>query len=233
MRLDRFISEALGVSRKEATALLRQGAIQVDQQTCKKGATQIGAEQQVFYQSKPLKRIGPLYFMMHKAAGYVCANSDDQHPTVFDLLRRQYPELPVHSCHTVGRLDRDTTGLLFITNDGQWSHRITAPKNECLKVYRAQLAEPIDAGAVSAFAAGLELRHEAQKTAPAQLHLVGPTEALVTLYEGRYHQVKRMFAAVGNRVVKLHREQIGSLTLDTSLSVGASRLLTAEETTLF
>lgn len=233
MRLDRFISEALGMSRKEATLLLRRGEILVDGSINKKGATQLQEDSLVEWQGQPLKLHGPLYFMMYKPVGYVCANSDGLHPTVFDLLRRHFPDLATDSCHTVGRLDKDTTGLLLVTNDGQWSHRISTPKNEWKKIYRAQLAEPLTEEAERAFAQGILLRQETELTAPAQLKALGPTEALVTLHEGRYHQVKRMFAAIGNKVLRLHREQIGSLTLDPTLKVGESRLLSAQEVESF
>jgi 16S rRNA pseudouridine516 synthase len=128
-----------------------------------------------------------------------------------------------------GRLDIDTTGLVLLTDDGDWSHRITSPRHRCSKTYRAVLAEPLDESAVTRFAEGLLLRNEGKKTLPAELELLSPTEARLTLSEGRYHQVKRMFAALGNRVVALHRERIGAVALDAGLQPGQWRELTAQE----
>jgi 16S rRNA pseudouridine516 synthase len=148
---------------------------------------------------------------------------------VFVLL----DEPNIDKLHTVGRLDLDTTGLLLITDDGQWSHKISSPKHECAKTYRAWLADPVEDSAIAQFAEGVMLRGEKTLTKPAQLEIISPTECLLTIHEGRYHQVKRMFAAIGNKVVQLHRERVGPLTLDTSLAEGEYRQLTPEEVSLF
>ena len=126
-----------------------------------------------------------------------------------------------------------TTGLLLVTDDGQWSHRITSPRHECAKTYRAWLADPVEPAVVEQFAAGVQLRGERQLTRPAELQLVTPTEALLTIHEGKYHQVKRMFAAVGNKVIRLHREKVGVLSLGSELAPGEYRPLTADEIAAF
>jgi 16S rRNA pseudouridine516 synthase len=135
--------------------------------------------------------------------------------------------------HVAGRLDIDTSGLVLLSDDGNWSHRITAPRHKCPKRYRVTLAAPLDPAAVEQFAAGLTLRNEAKKTKPATLEILTPTEVRLTIGEGKYHQVKRMFAAIGNHVVALHREAIGALQLDESLAPGEYRPLSEAERELF
>lgn len=229
MRLDRFLSETTGMSRKEATRTLHREEVEVNGQIAKKGALKLADEDEITWNGQVLELMGPTYFMMNKPAGCVCANDDPTHLPVLTYL-----DVPnIDKVHTVGRLDLDTTGLLLITDDGQWSHRITSPKKKCSKAYRAWLLDPIEKHYVEAFEQGIQLRGEQEKTAPAQLEIIGEKEALVTLYEGKYHQVKRMFAALGNKVDQLHREQIGSLKLDESLAEGEYRPLTQEEIGLF
>ncbi|MGL5359962.1 MAG: pseudouridine synthase, partial [Shewanella sp.] len=128
-----------------------------------------------------------------------------------------------------GRLDADTTGLVLITSDGQWSHRITSPKKECVKRYLVDLAEPVDSSVTALFAAGVQLRGEEGLTKPAILEILSPLRVRLSITEGKYHQVKRMFAAVGNHVVGLHRERIGQIELDAALALGEWRYLTAAE----
>ena len=229
MRLDRFVSETTGMSRSEATKLLQRAEITIDGVVQKKAATQVPEGAKVMWNNELLALIGPTYLMMHKPLDCVCANHDSRHRTIFTYL-------DVHSAnklHTVGRLDLDTTGLLLITDDGQWSHRITSPKQQCLKIYHAWVAEPLTEENISAFAAGLELTGDDKPTAPALLKILNEREALVHVHEGRYHQVRRMFAAIGNNVEHLHREQVGTLTLDADLAPGEYRVLTAEEIALF
>ncbi len=229
MRLDRFIAETTGMSRKEATKVLQREKITVDGVAQKKTSFQVPEGAQVFWNDMQLELTGPTYLMMHKPLDCVCANHDSRHRTVFT-----YIDLPnLNKLHTVGRLDLDTTGLLLITDDGQWSHRITSPKQQCLKIYHAWVAEPLIEEHIKAFAAGLELTGEDKPTAPALLEILNEREALVHVHEGRYHQVRRMFAAIGNNVEKLHREQVGSLRLDADLAPGECRVLTAEEVALF
>ena len=229
MRLDRFISEATGMSRKEASKALQRETVTVDGIAQKKAAFKVPQGAEVLYNNTRLELSGPTYLMMHKPLGCVCANDDPLHLTVFAYLDAPNPS----KLHTVGRLDLDTSGLLLITDDGKWSHRITSPKQQCPKTYRAWLADPLSAADVTAFAAGLQLRNETTLTEPAVLEIIGEREALVHVHEGRYHQVRRMFAAVGNKVEQLHREQVGALSLDPTLAPGESRALTPEEVALF
>lgn len=229
MRLDRFLSQTTGMSRKEATRVLQRETVTVDGVAQKKGAFKVPEGAEVICNGVLLEIPGPTYLMLNKPSGCVCANDDPIHRTVFSYL----DEPNLDKLHTVGRLDLDTSGLLLITDDGQWSHRITSPRRQCLKVYRAWLADPVSEADVAAFAQGLELRNEATLTAPAKLDIVAEREALVHIHEGRYHQVRRMFAAVGNKVEQLHREQMGTLKLDVDLAPGEYRSLTKEEVASF
>lgn len=225
MRLDKFVCDCTGLTRSQAGKLIRQGEVSVNAQLCKQPATQLKAGDQVMLADELLQLSGPRYFMLHKPAGYVCSTDDPDHNTVFTLL----DEPALDKLHPVGRLDLDTTGLLLITDDGQWSHKISSPRHHCAKTYRAWLADPVDVAAISQFAQGVMLRGEQHPTKPAELVIVSPTECLLTIHEGRYHQVKRMFAALGNKVLQLHREQVGPLQLDAALKPGAYRPLTPAE----
>jgi 16S rRNA pseudouridine516 synthase len=131
--------------------------------------------------------------------------------------------------HVVGRLDLDVTGLVLLTDDGDWSHRVSAPRRRCPKTYLADLAQPIADAALEVLRRGLRLRGEERDTAPAVVTRLGASRVRVTVTEGRYHQVKRLFAAVGNRVTALHRERVGTVALDPALAAGAWRALTDEE----
>lgn len=229
MRLDRFISETTGLSRKDSAKVVQSGEVSVDGAIQKKGAFQVPENAEVIWGGERLEVMGPIYLMINKPLGCVCANQDSAHMTVFAHL-----DIPISDkLHTVGRLDLDTSGLLLITDDGKWSHRITSPKKKCPKVYHAWLSEPVLEENIRAFAEGLQLTGEKTITAPAVLEILNEREALVHVHEGRYHQVRRMFAAVGNNVEKLHREQVGALSLDIDLLPGDYRFLTAEEVALF
>lgn len=225
MRLDKFICDCTGLTRSQAGKSIRQGLVSINGEPVKQAARQVSVTDQVELDGEPLQLIGPRYIMLHKPAGYVCANDDPEHPIVFTLL----DEPLVERLHTVGRLDLDTTGLLLLTDDGQWSHRLSSPKHHVAKTYRVWTADPIPAEAIAQFAAGVMLRGEKEPTKPAQLELVATHEALLTIHEGRYHQVKRMFAAIGNKVERLHRERIGALQLPAELAEGEYRFLDAQE----
>lgn len=229
MRLDKFVCDCTGLTRSQAGKLIRQGEILLNGVLCKQPAQQIKDSDIVLLDDELLQLTGPRYILLHKPAGYVCSTDDPDHNTVFVLLE----EPNTDKLHTVGRLDLDTTGLLLITDDGQWSHKISSPKHHCAKTYRAWLADPVEDSAIALFAEGVMLRGEKDLTKPAQLEIVSPTECLLTIHEGRYHQVKRMFAAIGNKVVRLHRERVGSLALDESLAEGEYRFLSADEVASF
>lgn len=166
-----------------------------------------------------------LHVMLHKPIGVVSATSDAEHTTVIDLI----DDPDRDSLHLVGRLDRNTSGLVLLTNDGRWSKVLMDPARKVSKVYRVTTRDPIPTEAVAAFAEGFYFHTEDLVTKPAKLEIIGECEARLTLHEGRYHQIKRMFHRIGNRVTGLHREQIGTLCLPEDLAPGDWRILSKEE----
>ncbi|MDF3125077.1 16S rRNA pseudouridine(516) synthase RsuA [Rheinheimera sp. 1928-s] len=229
MRLDKFICDCTGLTRSQAGKVIRQKLVTVNGEMAKQPALQLKASDQVFLEGEQLQLIGLRYIVLHKPAGYICSTEDPDHNTVFTLMEEPLME----RLHTVGRLDLDTTGMVLITDDGQWSHKISSPKHHCPKTYRVWLADPVPEAVIAEFAAGIMLRGEKDLTKPAKLEIIDPHQVLLTISEGRYHQVKRMFGAIGNKVEKLHREQIGDLPLDPDLAEGEYRYLTPEEVALF
>ncbi|MFC4261162.1 pseudouridine synthase [Marinobacter lacisalsi] len=226
MKLSRILSNQNGISRKQANLTIASGQVRVDGQICTEAARDISRFQSVMVGIKVIQQAEPAhYLMLHKPAGYLSATEDPVHPTVMELVP---PELRGH-LHIAGRLDRATTGLLILTNDGNWSRRLTEPDIKIPKVYRVTTLTPIGADAINQFAEGIWFACEKLTTSPATLEPLAPLEARVTIFEGRYHQVKRMFHAVGNQVTSLHRERIGTIALPESLPPGASRSLTPEE----
>lgn len=178
---------------------------------------------------RPLDPPPGLTLMLHKPLGVTCSHKEDG-PLVYDLLpdrwRRRDPAIS-----TIGRLDKQTSGLLLLTDDGDLLHRVISPRRHVPKVYRAVLARPLAGTEAALFAAGgLMLEGDDKPLAPAQLEALSPTEARLTVTEGRYHMVRRMFAAVGNHVEALHRERIGGLALPEDLAPGQWRLLSEAET---
>ncbi|MEQ3408801.1 16S rRNA pseudouridine(516) synthase RsuA [Klebsiella aerogenes] len=226
MRLDKFIAQQLGVSRAIAGREIRGSRVTVDGDIVKDASFKLQPEHEVEYDGNTLtQQHGPRYFMLNKPQGYVCSTDDPDHPTVLYFL----DEPVAHKLHAAGRLDIDTTGLVLMTDDGQWSHRITSPRHHCEKTYLVELENPLEEGVAEQFAKGVQLHNEKDLTKPAVLEVITPTEVRLTISEGRYHQLKRMFAAVGNHVVGLHRERIGEITLDASLEPGEYRPLTEDE----
>lgn len=228
MRLDKFIVDSTELTRSLAAKAVKQKRVLVNDERPRTASLQVTEEDKITLDGETLRlNTGLRYFVLNKPQGYICANRDSLNPLVFDLLTGITKK---QKLHTVGRLDIDTSGLLFITDDGQWSHQLTSPRRKTAKTYRAWLAEDLHADAEELFKQGVVLEDDPEPTLPAELERVNDLEVLLTIYEGRYHQVKRMFAALGNAVVKLHRERIGGLTLDElSISEGEFRDLTEEE----
>ncbi|MDA9556054.1 16S rRNA pseudouridine(516) synthase RsuA [Vibrio sp.] len=227
MRLDKYLCDALGATRREATKIIKSGDVTVDEQIQKSGSFKVKDGARVEWQDREIKAPGPRYIMLFKPDGFVCSHEDGFNQTAFMLL----DEVKMDCLHFAGRLDVDTTGLVLITDDGKWSHRITSPKHKCEKVYRVWLADPLEAHYTEEFENGILLRSENEPTLPAKLEIVDEEEkeVLLTITEGKYHQVKRMFAALGNKVEHLHREQIGAIELDEALEPGEYRFLTEDE----
>ncbi len=228
VRLDFYVSHTLGLSRKEAKTLISRGKITVNGKEIKKANHTVVAEDDVLYGDEALPWPREKYFVMNKPMGYVCATEDGEHPVVLDLVAQSDQK----DLRVVGRLDLDTTGLLLLSTDGQWLHRITSPRHECSKQYRVWTADPVSDLALTELCEGVQLNNENGKTKAVEALRVDDKEILLTITEGKYHQVKRMLAATGNRVVALHREKIATLTLD-GLEEGAYRSLTDAEVALF
>jgi 16S rRNA pseudouridine516 synthase len=177
---------------------------------------------------KPVDPPAPLTLIMHKPLDVVCSHKEPGR-SVYELLPRRW-RARMPGLSTIGRLDKDTTGLLLITDDGPFLHRVISPRSHVPKRYLATLDRPLEGHEAAAFASGtLMLDGEKDPLAPAVLEPLDARRAYLTVSEGRYHQVRRMFAAVGNHVVALHRDRIGSLALPDDLAPGAWRILTAEE----
>ena len=232
LRLDRLLANLGYGSRREVQGLVHAGLVVLD------GATLEDADQRVAVTADLSdrmtvrgRRLDPppgVVLMLNKPLGVTCSHKEAG-PLIYGLLperwRRRDPAIS-----TVGRLDKDTSGLILMTDDGGLLHRIISPKSHVPKRYLATLARPLAGTEAAVFAAGtLMLEGEDKPLQPAELEVIGPTSAFVTVHEGRYHQVRRMFAAVGNHVEALHRERIGSLALPEDLEPGQYRILGAPE----
>lgn len=227
MRLDKFLADENFGSRKTVGALIRSGAVSVNGQAVKKADTQLDpARDAVCVNGKPVRYAEHIYLMMNKPAGVLTATRDSRAKTVLDLLP---PALYRRGLFPAGRLDRDTTGLLILTDDGDYAHRMLAPKSHVWKRYEAVLDLPADAADTARFAAGIQSGENLFAPAVLEIDSADPRRAFVQIREGKFHQVKRMFKACGKTVVALSRLQIGALPLDASLEPGQAREMTPEE----
>ena len=230
MRVDRFLSNLPQFNRQQARLLLIEKRVRVDGQIVSdphhdiREFSRVELDEHVLQAGKPAR-----YFMLHKPPGCVSATQDPEHPTVLDLL----DEPDMDELHIAGRLDFNTSGLMLITNDGHWSRHVTQPQTKMPKVYYVETEQEITAAYVSKFKEGVYFAYEDLTTLPAELELLGPCSARLSIVEGRYHQVKRMFGFFNNKVIRLHRESIGSLMLDTQLAPGEYRALLDLEINLF
>ena len=231
MKLLKLIANLGYGSRREVTAMFRDGRIgDVDGQTL--SLDDVAEPDRVRVDGEPLDPGPGLVLMLHKPTGYTCSTSDAG-TLIYDLLPRRF-RLRSPTLATVGRLDRDTTGLLLMTDNGALLHRIVSPRSQLEKVYEATLARDLRGNEAGIFASGkMMLESERAPLAPAVLEVLDRRQARVTVTEGRYHQVRRMFAAVGNHVEALHRSRVGGLTLG-DLPIGTWRALDAADiATLF
>ena len=232
LRLDRLLGNLGYGSRREIQALARNGRVSLDGSPLTDADTRLALAPdlpgRLSIDGEPVDPPPGLVLVLNKPLGVTCSHKDVG-PLVFEALpqrwRRRDPAIS-----TVGRLDKESTGLLLLTDDGTLLHRIISPKARILKRYRATLARPCPADAAAVFASGtLLLEGEDRPLLPARLVLDTPTEAAVTVAEGRYHQVRRMFAALGNHVLSLHREAVGGFALPPDLAPGRYRPLTPAE----
>lgn len=226
VRLDKLIADSGRASRREAKELVKAGRVRVDSIIASSVDMKVDGEiSAVYIDGEALDYRKNRYIMMNKPNGVLSATEDKDQKTVIDLL----PEsLRKQELFPVGRLDKDTTGLLLLTNDGVFSHSIISPKRHIAKVYRAAVSGVLDASDVAAFEEGIVLS-DGTKCMSARLEIERASVGIATVFEGKYHQVKRMFASRGKHVTALHRVSIGGLKLDTGLKSGEFRELSEEE----
>jgi len=223
MRLDKFVCKSTELTKIDAIEHINTGNVRVNGIVIFDEKTQVHENNTIMLNGTRLKTRAFRYIVMHKPADTICSNVDEYYPSVLnDLEVDKKSEL-----HIAGRLDADTTGLILITDNGRWSYNITVPTNQCNKTYRVGLSYEIKDDVANKFKQGIKLQGEEKLTLPASLEVISPKEVLLTITEGKFHQVKRMFSAVGNRVTSLHREKIGDISLD--VAVGEWRYLTDDE----
>lgn len=227
MRLDRFVCKSTELSLQQAECCIHQAKVWVNGYAVLDAATQVHENNDIQLDGNKLICRPFRYLLLNKPANTLCSNVDGVYPSLFSLVDIER----LSELHIAGRLDADTTGLVLITDDGRWTFTITSPTKRCCKVYRVTLVNAIGDDVAQRFQQGILLQGEPGLTLPAQLHVITPQEVLLTLTEGKFHQVKRMFAAVGNKVVSLHRESIGAVNLDVGL--GQWRYLTDVEISSF
>jgi 16S rRNA pseudouridine516 synthase len=231
VRLDKALADCGAGTRKELRAAIRQGEVTRAGVPLLCPETRVNPLTDTVCFRGEMMRLTPMvYIMLHKPPGVLSATADVRGRTVLDLLPQS---LRGRGLFPAGRLDKDATGFLLLTNDGPLAHRLLTPRGHVEKVYRATLEQPLTIADIAAFTAGVYLAAEddrpAVQTKPATLEILTPTVGRVTLAQGIYHQVKRMFAAQGNRVVALHREKFAGLALDAHLAPGDWRFLTPQE----
>ena len=225
-RLDKFLCDCGIGTRSQVKVILKAGRVSVDGKPEKDGSRKIQPDAcRITLDGEPLQCVGTVVLLMHKPAGYVTATEDPTEKTVMELLPPEYRHLDLKP---VGRLDKMTEGLLLFTNDGDLLHRLISPKKQVKKVYYARHEGTANEEDVEAFRQGLTLR-DGLCCLPAILEPLGPGESLITVYEGKYHQVRRMMASRGMTVTYLARRQEGEITLG-DLKKGAVRLLSSRET---
>ena len=227
MRLDRFVCKSTNLSRQEAKDVINSGRVQVDKLKDIHEGFQVHVYQHITLDGTKLIPRPSRYILLHKPEGYISSNVDARYPSLFKLL----PELDTDNLHIAGRLDRDTTGLVLITDDGRWSFNIISPDSDCPKTYLVTLQKPILAEAITQLQNGVILKGLEQRTRPAIVKVLNDNLIELTISEGKYHQVKRMLRAVNNKVIALHRAQIGPLELD--IEEGEWRYLTEQEVSYF
>jgi 16S rRNA pseudouridine516 synthase len=228
LRLDKFLADMGICTRSELKNFIRKGRVKVNGLVCNKPEQKIStATDEVYFDDKKVSYISFVYIMLHKPAGVVSATQDNVSRTVLDLIKdKQRKDL-----FPVGRLDKDTEGLLLLTNDGDLAHQLLSPKKHVDKVYYARVQGKVTEEDVTAFQAGVDIGEESI-TLPAKLIILKSAEVSeieLTIQEGKFHQVKRMFEAIGKEVIYLKRLSMGDLTLDPALACGEYRELTARE----
>ncbi|MDU5632314.1 MAG: pseudouridine synthase [Staphylococcus epidermidis] len=221
MRLDKFLANMGVGTRSEVKQLLKKGSVKVNQNIVKLPKLHVNPNSdEIMVNDEVVSYIDKVYIMLNKPKGYISATEDELHPTIIDLI----PEYAHLNIFPVGRLDKDTEGLLLVTNDGQFNHEVMNPNKHVSKTYEVYSKHPITQFDIDKFKSGIELSDG--KLKPAILKKVDNYVSHVTIYEGKYHQVKRMFHSIENEVLELKRIKIAQLELDHNLDLGSYRLLT-------
>lgn len=225
MRLDKFLCDAKGLTRSEAKALIKKKKVIVNNKLITDTGFSINELLDiVFVDNEQLTYKRFRYYLLNKPAGYVSATKDNHDKTVLDLLI----DVNTKDCFPIGRLDKDTEGLLIISNDGELAHKLLTPKKHAPKTYYAKLTHSIDDESIHLLEQGIDIG-EKRNTLPCSVERLSSFEVNITLTEGKFHQVKRMFEAVSNKVEYLKRVSFGTIKLDTNLEIGKYRELTEEE----
>lgn len=226
-RIDKIISAALNISRKEAAQLIRSGAAEVNGSIVKSVKQRFDEENDSFFcNGEKIEYNKFVYIMMNKPKGIISASEGRGDRTVIDILPA---DMKRRKLFPAGRLDKDTTGFMLITDDGDFSHRILSPKNHIPKTYIAHLDKPFDSELVAAFERGVELKEDLCMPAHIEAMNGDYTAAAVTIRQGMYHQIKRMFKKFGITVIDLKRIKMGGLALDCTLAEGECRYISASE----
>lgn len=229
MRLDKFLADMNIGTRSEIKKMIRKGLVTVNNEVIKDSGVSVTSNDEISFNGELISYQEYEYIMLNKPAGVISASEDKRQETVIDLLDERHRK----DLFPVGRLDKDTVGLLLITNDGQLAHDLLSPAKHVDKLYRAKVTGALDESDVKSFAQGIKIDDEFTAL-PAKLKIISSgdiSEAEVTIREGKFHQIKRMFSALGHEVTWLKRVSMGPLTLDESLKEGEYRVLTTSEIT--
>lgn len=225
IRLDKFLAQMNMGTRSEVKNAIRKGKVTVNGDICKNADIKVDELADVIcYEDRKICYEKYVYFMLNKPAGVVSATKDNHDKTVLDLLAKEN----IQDVFPVGRLDKDTEGLLLLTNDGELAHQLLSPKKHIPKTYFVKTKESVTKEQVDALERGVDIGEDVF-TMAAQVEMLAENELFLTIYEGKFHQVKRMLKAVGNEVIFLKREKMGNLSLDKKLKLGEYRKLTTEE----
>ena len=231
MRLDKYISNQTPLSRSEAVQKIRKGKVFVDDRCIRDPKTHVDElSTKVELEKVQISYKKFVYLMLNKPVDYISSTEDKNHKTVLELLPEEYACRKVFPC---GRLDIDTTGLVLLTDDGAWGHNITSPKKECFKTYIVNTLRSLSEEEAQKIEEGVFLDGDERISKPAKIQKLDDCKYELQISEGRFHQVKRMMESIGNKVMKLHRQKIGSIELDSNLASGDFRELSEEEINLF
>lgn len=211
MTLSQFIAKKTGLGKRHAKRTLEERNVSLNNSITTDGSTPVGKFDHIVADGETLQQNTPRYILLHKPAGILSATSDPVHKTVIDLIREPWAT----ELHLAGRLDRATTGLVILTNDSRFSESLTRPEEKIPKTYLVTTDLPITEEAIRSFRSGMSFKKEKIRTHPADINLLSESKCRLTIYEGKHHQIKRMFLRFGIRVSTLHRESIGSYGLST------------------